>query len=256
MSWYTPSTIAQACRQQHDLVLALDLARVAHHLLPVADRRSRPVCELEEDRRLGDVDAERHVGHAVLRAGSTGSPARRAPAEPDRGRIAPCSPVLPPTEFVVVVQMRQLEPVRLRRRPEVPRSAAAGPREERVALALVERPVADLRARDVADVARLEQEQRAEVARPRAPPAPGRAGTRAGGRSRRGPPSRRRRCPGAGVVATGNPFVVVIGKSPSSARSGGRPSDSRTLRVRRDVHHTSGLRTASRTAASACPVSA
>ena len=94
----------------------------------------------------------------------------------------------------LVVQVRELQPVRLRRRAEVEDPRRPGPREQRVALALVERPVADLRAGDVADVARLEQQERTEVGGLERLPGPVQPVGRGAARSRPGPPSRRRRC--------------------------------------------------------------
>ena len=49
--------------QQHDLVDVLDLARVEHDLLAVDDLHAG-LLQLEEHRRLGEVDADRHVGDA------------------------------------------------------------------------------------------------------------------------------------------------------------------------------------------------
>ena len=56
------------CRlvEQHDLVLRLDDAGVEHRLLGVAHRDALPL-QLEQERGLNDVDAERSVGDPGLR---------------------------------------------------------------------------------------------------------------------------------------------------------------------------------------------
>ena len=51
--------------EQHDLVDVLDLAGIEHHLLAVDDLHSR-LLQFEEHRRLGEIDADRHVGDAGL----------------------------------------------------------------------------------------------------------------------------------------------------------------------------------------------
>ena len=62
--------------QQHDLVVRLHLAGVEHRLLAVADGDALGL-ERGEHRRLDDVDAERHVGDALGRAGSRAISRRR-----------------------------------------------------------------------------------------------------------------------------------------------------------------------------------
>ena len=148
-------------RQQHELVGALDLPSVGHHLLPVADLDPR-LHQLEEDRRLRDVDAERHVADAVLghdRPDLLHGARLEAHARMDRA----LEPRVPADRVRLVVQVGELQPMGLGRRAEVEDPRPPGAREQGVALALVERPVADLGAGDVADVARLEQEQGAEL---------------------------------------------------------------------------------------------
>ena len=49
--------------EQRDLVGAFDLARFQHHLLAVRDLQPG-LLQLEQHRRLDDVDADRHVGDA------------------------------------------------------------------------------------------------------------------------------------------------------------------------------------------------
>ena len=150
--------------------------------------------QLEEDRRLGDVDAQRHVADAVLgqdrldlRDGALLQPDARMDRALQAGVAA--------DRVRLVEQVRQLAAVRLGGRAEVEDPRAPGARQQRVALALVERPVADLRPGDVADVAGLEQQQGARRRTAPAPPASATAGTGGGARSRRAPPSRRPGCP-------------------------------------------------------------
>ena len=64
---------------------------------------------------------------------------------------------------VLLGQPRAVQAVVLGRRPEVPDVRAAAARLERVARHLVARPLADVGARDVADVVEVEQQHRAEV---------------------------------------------------------------------------------------------
>ena len=150
-------------RQQHDLVRALDLACVGHHLLAVAHRDPRGD-ELEEHRRLRHVDAERHVRDAVL-GHDRPDLLRGARLQPDARVDRALQPGVPPDRVRGVVQVRELQAVRLGRGAEVEDPGPPGAREEGVPLPLVEGPVPDLRAGDVADVAGLEQQQRAEVGR-------------------------------------------------------------------------------------------
>ena len=111
----------------------------------------------------------------------------------------------------LVVEVGQLQAVRLGGRAEVEDPRPPGPREQRVALALVERPVADLGRRDVADVARCRTGAGRRGRTPRALPcARARGGTvRSRSKSTRTSQSTPA-MPGAGVVATGNPSVVIV----------------------------------------------
>ena len=116
-----------------------------------------------QHRRLDDVDAERHVGGALgledrrdlARRGTEQAGVRgHGAAQPDH----PGMDVLRP-------QPRAVQPVVLGGRAEVPdvRVAAAG--QQRVAGHLVARPLADVGARDVADVVEVEQQDGADVRR-------------------------------------------------------------------------------------------
>ena len=88
-------------------------------------------------------------------------------------------------------QPRAVQAMVLGGRAEVPdvRIAAAG--QERVAGHLVARPLADVGARDVADVVEVEEQDGAEVGRLERGPGARRAGTSAAARRSSAPPSRR-----------------------------------------------------------------
>ena len=152
--------------EQGDLVDRLDLAGVEHDLLAVADGDRRVLGQRGQHRRLDDVDADRHVGHALGledRRDLAGGRPEQAGVRGDRAAQADH-----PGVDVLRAQPRAVEPVVLGRRPEVPdvRIAAAG--QQRVAGHLVARPLADVGARDVADVVEVEQQDGAEVRRRRA----------------------------------------------------------------------------------------
>src|SRR5215472_1375106 len=63
---------------------------------------------------------------------------------------------------MIVMQPRRVQPMMLRRGPEIPDIRITRAAEKRIARQLVARPFADHRAGDVADVVLIEAEQRAE----------------------------------------------------------------------------------------------
>ena len=147
--------------QQRDLVDRLDLAGVEHRLLAVADEDAL-VLERREHRRLDDVDADRHVGDALgpedlgdlaSGAGEEAGIRRDGAAQPDH-----------PAPDVLGRQPRAVEAMVLGRRAEVPEVRLAAPRQQREAGHLVAGPLADVGARDVADVVEVEEQERADVA--------------------------------------------------------------------------------------------
>ena len=149
-------------RQQDDLVVALDLASSQHHLLSVA-YLDAGAGQLEEHLRLGHVDTERHAGDALVLedgpdlAHRSGDQAR---FRSDRAGQAGVS-----THAVRRVEPWRLQLVNPRRRSEVPDPRLAGTGEQGPPLHLVERPVADVRGGEVANVGGVEDEQRAEIGR-------------------------------------------------------------------------------------------
>ena len=116
--------------------------------------------QLEQHRRLDDVEAQRHVADA-FGVEQRLDLARRVAEQLDVGadRAAQAEQ---PRAAVVVMQPRRVQPMVLRRRAEIPdvRIAVAG--EQRIARELVARPLADHRAGDVADVVLVEAQQRAQ----------------------------------------------------------------------------------------------
>ena len=174
--------------EQRELVGALDLARVEHHRLRVGDLEALAL-QREQRRHVGHVhpDAARasrprswssvqiisasasgHAGRVGHRAAH-----RRHPGAPDRLR-----------------QPRAVELVVPRGRAEVPEDRVVVAEHEREADVLVALPRPDRRARDVAQVVRVEEQQAAELGRRQRLPSPARAGGRAGGRNRPAAPSR------------------------------------------------------------------
>ena len=87
-------------------------------------------------------------------------------------------------------QPRRVQPVVLGRRAEVPQHRVALARQQHAARALVAGPLADVRARDVADVVLVEQQDARRATSRAATRAPSRAGRCGAGRSRSAAPSR------------------------------------------------------------------
>ena len=75
-------------RQQRDLVLRLDLARVRHQLLAVDDGQPF-LLQREQDRRLDHVDADRLLVQAAHLELDAGSSCATSSARPISGDIAP-----------------------------------------------------------------------------------------------------------------------------------------------------------------------
>ncbi len=146
--------------EQGDLVGRLDLAGVEQHLLAVTDRDAL-LGQGRQHRRLGDVDADRHVRHA-LRAKDGRDLASGRPEQSGVGGHRATKPDHPGVD-VLLAQPWAVQPVVLRRRAEVPdvRVAAAG--QQGIAGHLVARPLPDVGARDVADVVEVEEQDCTEV---------------------------------------------------------------------------------------------
>ena len=143
--------------QERDLVRRLDLADVLHQRLAVDDGDA---CRLEraQDRQLDDVDAERLAEQPALLeldpdllGDRLGAALDRAAQRRDAGARA------------ILAEPRAVELVVARRRAEVPHDRVVALRQQAEAHVLVDRPHADVRRGDVADVAHVEAEQRAEL---------------------------------------------------------------------------------------------
>ena len=147
---------------------------------------------------------------------------------------------------VLLAQPRAVEPVVLRGRAEVPDVRLAAARQQGVAGHLVARPLADVGARDVADVVEVEQQ---DARRRRTPPAPSRRASEPVGpqpidvpallpvdvhRAGRGEGSRHRGTPDAGSAAGtcvgGRRSFIHATHGPSRAQV--RQASRRAVRVR------------------------
>ena len=174
--------------EQDDLVGRLDHPGVEHELLAVDDRQALPL-HLEQERRLDDVDAHGLVGHARLdeqrldlrhRVGH--QPDRRRDGAAEAEEAGPVVLGRHPLGVLLVV---------LDRRAEVPQHRVLAAGQQGVADHLVAEGAADPGLRRVADVVEVEQQEGAALAGLQRLPWPGRAGSRAGGRSRPAARSRR-----------------------------------------------------------------
>ena len=148
--------------EQHDLVGVLDDARVEHQLLGV-DHAQPLALHLEEERRLDDVHADRHVRdpglleqRLDLRDGVDHQPDRR------RDRAAEAEEA---GAVVLLRHPRRVGLVVLHGRAEVPQHRVLAAREQRVADHLVAERAADPRLGGVADVVEVEEQERPALAR-------------------------------------------------------------------------------------------
>ena len=148
--------------EQDDLVDRLDLAGVEHHLLAVEDLDAL-LGEGREHRGLGDVDADGHVRDALVLE-DPGDLLRRRPEQAGVGGHGAAQADHAGVD-VLRPQPRAVEPVVLGGRAEVPDVRIAAARQQGVAGHLVARPLADVGARDVADVVEVEQQDRADLRR-------------------------------------------------------------------------------------------
>ncbi len=161
MSWYTPSTIAQAwVSSTISSGLLISRARImacwpSTTGMPAACRARNTAVSARSSAELLAVGAR--LAQGVLDLGHR--PCVQAGLRTD-GAL---QPGVAPHRVLGVVQVGQLQAVGLGRRAEVPDLRAALPGDQREALALVERPVPDLGGGGVPDVRRLEQQHRAQV---------------------------------------------------------------------------------------------
>ena len=145
--------------EQRDLVGRLDRARPHHHGLGVGRLDALAVQRVER-LHVRQVDPERLTGESAIGELAVDARGKRV-RHPGlaRHRAAHRGDARLPARFR---QPRRVQLVMLRRRAEVPEHRIALAREQRAARALVPRPLADVRARDVADVVLVEEQHRAE----------------------------------------------------------------------------------------------
>ena len=84
--------------EQRDLVDALDLARLQHHLLAVGDLEAG-LLQFEHHRRLDDVDADRHLVARRPRLSSEAISLAWRFISPKAGLTVPRSPISPALQF-------------------------------------------------------------------------------------------------------------------------------------------------------------
>ena len=148
--------------QQQDLVDVLDSARVEHDLLAVCDPQTCAL-QLEQERRLDDIEADRRIRYSLF--GQDALDLRdRALEQTDLGRDR-ASKSEHPGPAVLGVEPRRVQLVVTRGGAEVPDHWLPAARQQGVASHLVARPLADHRAREVSDVVDVEHEQRTEIGR-------------------------------------------------------------------------------------------
>ncbi len=140
--------------------MALEHPCLQHHLLAVADLDAGPL-EREQERRLDDVDPERHAGHA-LGLEDIADLLRGPPEQAGLGRDG-AAHADHAGQRLLGGNLRGVEPVVSRGRAEVPHPGLAGARQQAPAGELVARPLADDRAREIADVVLIEREHRAQA---------------------------------------------------------------------------------------------
>ncbi len=154
------STIAAAWSSRRLLVLGLDLPGSEHDTLRVGGVDAGPMQRVQRD-HVAHVDPDRLTLEPALaqlvndvgdhRVGHPGLDGHRTAHARD-----PCPPAR-------LGQPRRIELMAARGRAEVPEDRVAVAAEQDEPGVLVPRPFADVRARHIADVVRVEQQQRAEI---------------------------------------------------------------------------------------------
>ena len=158
--WYAPSTIEQAVLSS--MISSIDLTSRASSMTCWASTTVIP--SASSAATIGGSTMSTPSGMSstpsAFRISQISRAARRN--RPASGRHGAAQADHPGVD-VVLGQPRAVQAMVLGRRPEVPDVRAAAARLERVARHLVAGPLADVRARDVADVVEVEQQHRAKV---------------------------------------------------------------------------------------------
>ena len=147
--------------EERDLLVGLDLPRLEHHARAVGDVDAGALQRLDRD-QVGHVDPERLARRGRARAARSWIFSASRSGMPVSSGIAPRIGATPARKFssgshgAYSWWCRAAE-------PKSQRIGSCAAREQHPARVLVARPLADVRARDVADVVRVEQQQRTEV---------------------------------------------------------------------------------------------
>ncbi len=145
--------------QERQLVLALEHARLEQYLLAVA-HLDPGLLEGEQEGRLHDVDAERHVGHAL--GAQDVAELQGSLLEEARPRRHRTTHAHHPGQRLLLRDPRRVEPVVPRGGAEVPHPRLTVAGEQAPARQLVARPLADHGRGEIADVVLIEDEHGAE----------------------------------------------------------------------------------------------
>ncbi len=160
ISWYAPSTMAQAVLSS--VISSIDFTSRASSMTCWASSTADPLrLERREHRRLDDVEAQRHVVDTLApedRRDLLRGPREQAGVRRDGATEADHAAV-----DVLRRQPGAAQSMMLGSRAEVPEVRLAAPRQQGVAGHLVASPLADVGARDIADVVEVEQQHRADV---------------------------------------------------------------------------------------------
>ncbi len=187
MSWYAPSTMAQAVLSS--MISSSDFTSRASSITCCASRTVMPSASSAAS--IGGSTMSTPSGMSATPS-ARGSRAISRAAAREQARLGGDGTAQShhPAADVLRRQPRAVEPVVLRGRPEVPEVRRPAARQQRVPGHLVAGPLADVGARRVSDVVEVEQQHRAEVGCGQRLAGTSEPVRRAAARVRRAPPSR------------------------------------------------------------------
>jgi len=148
--------------EQRHLVDALELPRLEHHARAVGDMEAGPAESLDAH-EVGHVDPERLALEPAL-AQLVGDRRGESVGDPRLGRHRTPHRRDPRPE-VLGREPRRVQLVMPGGRAEIPEDRIVAPHEQHPAGVLVAGPLPDVGARHVADVVRVEEQQRSEIGR-------------------------------------------------------------------------------------------